>query len=171
MRHMTFEPARPLDTDAMPWIPAGPGKSFRPLRFAADGWSELMRLEPGSAVAPHRHTGEVHAFNLAGTREIFGTGERVGPGSYVYEPAGTVDGWRAVGDEPCVVHIKVVGSIAYLGGNGQVIKSVNAETQRALPGLVPGAWRAPSTADPRLNGAKRAAGPGAHAGPMRPARL
>ena len=39
MRTMTFEPARPRDTDAMPWIPTGPGKSFRPLRFAADGWS------------------------------------------------------------------------------------------------------------------------------------
>jgi 2,4'-dihydroxyacetophenone dioxygenase len=65
---MTFEPARPLDTDGMPWIPTGPGKSFRPLRFAADGWSELMRLEPGSAVALHRHSGDVHAFNLAGTR-------------------------------------------------------------------------------------------------------
>jgi ChrR Cupin-like domain len=94
MRNMTFEPARPLDTDGMPWIPTGPGKSFRPLRFAADGWSELMRLEPGSAVAVHRHTGDVHAFNLAGTREIFGTGERVGPGNYVYEPAGTLDGWE-----------------------------------------------------------------------------
>jgi hypothetical protein len=51
MRNMTFAPARPLDTGGMPWIPTGPGKSFRPLRFAADGWSEPMRLEPGSAVA------------------------------------------------------------------------------------------------------------------------
>ena len=67
VRQVTFEPAQPLDTDSMPWIPTGPGKSFRPLRFAADGWSELMRLEPGSAVALHRHTGDVHAFNLAGT--------------------------------------------------------------------------------------------------------
>ena len=105
MRPLTFEPAQPLDTDAMPWMPTGPGKSFRPLRFAADGWSELMRLEPGSAVAVHRHTGDVHAFNLAGTREILGTGERVGPGNYVYE---------------------------YLGENGEVIESVNAETQRAV---------------------------------------
>ena len=132
MQHVTSEPARPLDTDGMPWIPTGPDKSFRPLRFAADGWSELMRLEPGSTVALHRHTGEVHAFNLAGTREILGTGEQVGPGNYVYEPAGTVDGWGATGGEPCVVHIKVVGRIEYLDGNGQVIESVNAETQRAL---------------------------------------
>jgi hypothetical protein len=132
MHHLTFESARPIDTDSMPWIPTGPGKSFRPLRFTQDGWCELMRLEPGSAVAVHRHTGEVHAFNLAGTREIFGTGERVGPGNYVYEPAGTIDGWAAIGDEPCVVHIKVIGTIEYLGENGQVIDSVNADTQRAL---------------------------------------
>ena len=67
MRNMTFEPARPLDTDGMPWIP---------------------------------------------------TGERVGRGNYVYEP--------------CVVYIKVAGTIEYLGDDGQVIESVNAETQRAV---------------------------------------
>lgn len=132
MHRLTFEPARPLDTVSMPWIPTGPGKSFRPLHFAVDGWSELMRLEPGSGVAVHRHTGEVHAFNLAGTREIFGTGERVGPGDYVYEPAGTIDGWAATGDEPCVVLIKVAGTIDYLGEDGQVVESVDADTQRAL---------------------------------------
>jgi 2,4'-dihydroxyacetophenone dioxygenase len=131
MPKVTPEPALPVDTDGMPWIATGPGKSFRPLRFAADGWSELMRLEPGSSVALHRHTGEVHAFNIRGTREILGSGELVGPRSYVYEPAGTVDGWGAVGDEPCVVHIKVAGTIEYLDDNGQVIESVNAETQRA----------------------------------------
>jgi hypothetical protein len=49
----------------------------------------------------------------------------------VYEPAGTVDGWGAIGDEPCVVHVKVTGSIEYLGRNGQVIESVNAESRRA----------------------------------------
>jgi len=132
MPKMTPEPALPVDTDGMPWIPTGSGKSFRPLRFAADGWSELMRLEPGSAVALHRHTGEVHAFNVSGTREILGSGEVVGPGNYVYEPAGTIDGWGAVGDEPCVVHIKVIGTIEYLDDNGQVIESVNAGTQRAV---------------------------------------
>ena len=132
MTKLTPEPALPVDTDGMPWIPTGTGKSFRPLRFAADGWSELMRLEPGSAVALHRHTGEVHAFNISGTREILGSGELVGPGSYVYEPPGTVDGWGAIGDEPCMVHIKVTGTIEYLDDNGQVIESVNAETQRAV---------------------------------------
>jgi len=31
-----------------------------------------------------------------------------------------------------VVHIKVTGTIEYLGENGQVIDSVNADTQRAV---------------------------------------
>jgi 2,4'-dihydroxyacetophenone dioxygenase len=132
MRPVITGPARPLDTDGMPWIATGPGKAFRPLRFTADGWSELMRLEPGSAVALHRHTGSVHAFNLSGTREILGTGEQVRPGNYVYEPAGTIDGWRAVGDEPCIIHIKVSGVIEYLGDDGEVTETVSAETQRAV---------------------------------------
>jgi len=68
MRNVTFEPARPLDTGGMPWIPTRPGKSFRPLRFAADGWSELVRLEPDGTVAVHRHTGEVHATRLLDPR-------------------------------------------------------------------------------------------------------
>jgi 2,4'-dihydroxyacetophenone dioxygenase len=130
MPRLTAEPARPLDTDGMPWIGTGPGKSFRPLRFTADGWSELMRLEPGSVVALHRHTGELHAFNVLGTREIFGTGEIVGPGGYVYEPAGTVDTWGAVGEGPCVVHIKVTGVIEYLDDDDRVVDTVTSATQR-----------------------------------------
>ena len=132
MRPVTFEPARPLDTGSMPWIATGPGKAFRPLWFAAGGWSELMRLEPGSAVPLHRHTGEVHAFNLSGAREILGTGEWVGPGNYVYEPAGTIDGWAAVGAEPCVIHLMVAGLIEYLGDDGQVTETVSAVTQRGI---------------------------------------
>jgi hypothetical protein len=37
MHRLDFEPARPIDTEAMPWIPAGPGKSFRPLRSTWPG--------------------------------------------------------------------------------------------------------------------------------------
>src|SRR4029079_18296342 len=95
-------------------------------------WAERRRLEPGSAVAVHRHTGDVHAFNLAGTREIFGTGERVGPGNYVYEPAGTIDGCAPVGDDPRVVYIKEAVTIECLGDDVEVIESVNAQTQRTV---------------------------------------
>lgn len=125
------DPAFPLHTGDMAWIPTGDGKSFRPLRFEPGGWSELMRLEPGSVVSLHRHTGEVHAFNLSGTREILGTGELAGPGSYAYEPAGTTDAWQAVGDQPCVLHLKITGAIQYLGTDGKVTETVDAASQRA----------------------------------------
>ena len=43
----------------------------------------------------------------------------------------------AVGDEPCVVHIKVTGTIEYLDDNGQVTESANAEP--SAPSTWPGA--------------------------------
>jgi len=79
-----------------------------------------------------RHTGELHAFNVTGTREILGTGELVGPGNYVYEPAGTVDTWGATSDGPCVIHLKATGAIEYLGPDGQVTEAVTAASQRAI---------------------------------------
>ena len=125
------EPANPLSTDRMPWIPTSQGKSFRPLRFEPGGWSELMRLEPGAIVPLHRHTGELHAYNLSGAREILGSGELVGPGDYVYEPGGMVDSWRAVGDEPCVILIKAVGSVEYLDESGAVLDTADSRSQQA----------------------------------------
>src|SRR6185503_15413811 len=95
-----------LDTDRLPWIPLGPGESFKPLRFLPGdrGRVLLLRLEPGTVVPRHRHLGEVHAFNLSGHRQL-DTGEVVGPGGYVYEPAGNVDSWWTHGADPVIVHI------------------------------------------------------------------
>ena len=126
------DPAFPLDTEEMDWIPTGPGKSFRPLRVELGGWSELMRLEPGSAVALHRHAGEVHAYGVSGSRQILGTGEIAGPGSYVYEPAGTVDAWQAAGDQPCVLHLKIAGAVEYVDDSGRVTETVDSASQRAI---------------------------------------
>jgi hypothetical protein len=117
-------------TAVMDWIPTASGKSFRPLRFEADGWSELMRLEPGSGVASHRHTGEVHAFNLTGSRQLLHTGEVIGPGAYVYEPAGIIDSWRAIGDEPCIVHLKIRGAVEYVNAGGEVTETADSASQR-----------------------------------------
>jgi quercetin dioxygenase-like cupin family protein len=105
------------------------GKSFRPLRFLAGdrGFVELLRLQPGEAIARHRHTGEVHAFNLQGWREL-DTGERVGPGGYVYEPAGNVDSWKVNGDEALIVLVVVMGAVEYLDSTGEVTHRYTAST-------------------------------------------
>jgi 2,4'-dihydroxyacetophenone dioxygenase len=107
------------------WIPEGPGKWSRPLRFLNDnrGWVELMRLEPGVKLGLHRHTGEVHAYNLEGRRELC-DGRVVGPGDYVHEPAGNVDFWQAVGDTPLVVMVVVMGAVEYIGAHGEVTRRI-----------------------------------------------
>ena len=114
-------------TDAVPWVPLSPGKAFKPLRFLAGnrGFVELLRLEPGAAIARHRHTGEVHAFNLHGAREL-DTGEHVGPGEYVYEPAGNVDSWRVAGDDTLIVLVVVMGAVEYLDDAGNVAQRYDA---------------------------------------------
>ena len=88
----SFLPARAIGHGTVPWVPLSPGKSFKPLRFLHDdrGFVELLRLDPGEEIALHRHTGEVHALNLEGSRQL-SSGEIIGPGDYVYEPAGNVD--------------------------------------------------------------------------------
>lgn len=108
---------------ALPWQPIHPGFSLKLVRGSHDDAASralLLRLEPGTSIAPHRHTGEVHAINLAGTREL-DTGERIGPGGYVYEPPGNHDSWRAVGDEPVIVFVTVTGAVEYLDDRGEVL--------------------------------------------------
>ena len=122
-----------LDTASLPWIPLGPGESFKPLRFYPDdrGRALLLRLEPGIAVPRHRHLGEVHVFNLSGRRQL-DTGEVVEPGGYVYEPAGNVDSWKAVGDEPVIAHIVSFGAMEYLGDDDQILRRDTAASLREI---------------------------------------
>jgi quercetin dioxygenase-like cupin family protein len=119
-----------IDSATLEWIPLRDGLSFRPLQFAEDGYSLQLRLEPGVTIARHRHTGEVHAYNLFGTRELIETGKIVGPGTYVFEPAGNVDSWRCIGDEPCVVQISLKGRVEYLNADGVVIDVDDAFSTR-----------------------------------------
>jgi 2,4'-dihydroxyacetophenone dioxygenase len=116
-----------------PWIPsATPGKSARPLRFLPDdrGFVELLRMEPGLAMPLHRHTGETHVYQLAGSRRL-DSGEVVGPGTYVYEPAGNTDAWDVVGDEPLLALAIVIGCVEFVDADGRVRSVVSAATLRA----------------------------------------
>lgn len=107
---------------ALPWQPISPGFSLKVVRGSDDDHEArvlVLRLEPGTDTGWHRHTGEIHALNLAGTREL-SNGEVVGPGGYVYEPPGNHDTWRAVGDEPVIVFLTATGAIEYLDDAGAI---------------------------------------------------
>jgi len=93
------------------------------------GFVELLRMEPGVAMPLHRHDGEVHAYNLSGSRKLC-TGELVGPGDYVYEPPGNTDSWHVVGDEPMVAIIVVMGAVEFLGPEGEVSSTASAASMR-----------------------------------------
>jgi quercetin dioxygenase-like cupin family protein len=114
--------------DALPWQPIRPGFSLKVIKPGADDETAvlLLRLEPGTVIARHRHTGEIHALNLAGSREILDTGEVIGPGGYVYEPPGNVDSWRAIGDTPVIVFLTRSGAIEYLDERGGVKSSTTS---------------------------------------------
>lgn len=127
-----YLPACVTDAAGSPWVPSGtPGKSARLLRFLPDdeGFVELLRMEPGVTMPLHRHSGEIHAFNLSGSRQLC-TGEVIGPGDYVYEPEGNVDWWRVVGTETMTALVVVRGKVDFLAANGTVRHTANAQTQR-----------------------------------------
>lgn len=128
-----YLPARFTATAGLPWIPsATPGKSAKPLRFLANdgGFVELLRMEPGVIMPLHRHRGEIHAYNLVGSRQLC-TGEVIGPGDYVYEPPGNTDWWKIVGNEPMVALVIVMGTVEFLVPGGGAAKVVSARTQLA----------------------------------------
>lgn len=77
----------------------------------------------------HRHTGEIHAYNLSGTRRLC-SGEVVGPGDYVYEPPGNTDSW-VVGDDPLIALVVIMGEVEFLAPDGSCAVRVSANTQLA----------------------------------------
>jgi quercetin dioxygenase-like cupin family protein len=110
--------------ESLPWLPVSPGFDLKLVRGGTDDDTRalILRLQPGTVVARHRHTGEIHALHLAGQRKLLDTGEIIGPGGYVYEPTGNIDSWMAVGDEPLVIFLTARGAIEYLDDRGQVAR-------------------------------------------------
>ncbi|NNE96612.1 MAG: anti-sigma factor [Acidimicrobiales bacterium] len=122
-----------FDTNLIGWVPLAAGLSFKPLTFfpGDTGYQLLLRLEPGTIIPRHRHTGEVHAFNIEGSRRILTTDEVVGPGTYIHEPVGNTDTWQAVGEDVCIVHIEANGRVEYLDDDDNVVRHTSATTARA----------------------------------------
>jgi 2,4'-dihydroxyacetophenone dioxygenase len=126
-------PAHLTAADDTPWVPLGPGRAFKPIRFQRNdaGYVALMRVDPGIAIPLHRHTGSIHAYGIAGTRRL-GSGEIVGPGDYVFEPVGNTDTWATEGDDAVVVLIIVSGAVEYLADDGSVSARYSAKTQETV---------------------------------------
>jgi len=60
------------EIESLPWQPVRPGFSVKLLRGGGDDDTrvQLLRLEPGTVIPRHRHTGEVHANRLLDPRQV-----------------------------------------------------------------------------------------------------
>lgn len=125
------ETSPPIKTEDLPWMPLGDGIWARPLRFHGEERALQLMVAPGVAIERHKHAGEVHAFNVAGSRRL-NTGEIAGPGAYVYEPPGNEDSWECIGDEPCIVQIVMSGRLTYTGETGEALDYVDTSKLRSL---------------------------------------
>src|SRR5258708_5524737 len=127
----TSKTAYPVRAEAIDWVPLRAGLWFKPLHFEADGYSLQLRVDPGTTIARHRHTGEVNAYILSGAREIIDSGEIIGPGTFIHEPDGNNDTWRCHGEEPCIIQISVKGRVEYIDDAGNVLSHTDTHTAQA----------------------------------------
>lgn len=123
---------RGIDTTQMDWIPLAPGAWYKPVRFSenGEGWVSLVKLAPGAKVPRHRHAGAVQGFNLQGRGRFLDQGVVTTPGTYTFEPSGTVDSLVAEGDEELIMLFIVDGpAVEYLGEDGAVARRETIATK------------------------------------------
>lgn len=120
-----------FDTESIDWIALAPGAWYKPVRFAADGegWVSLVKLAPGAAVPRHRHAGAVQGFNLQGRGRFVEDDIVTTPGTFTFEPAGTVDTLVVEGDEDLVMLFVVDGPVEYLAGDDSVARRETQATK------------------------------------------
>lgn len=120
----------PIAADSLPWMPLAPGIATKPLRFAGEERTQLLKVDPGTSVGLHAHSGFVHAYTISGARRLDGD-VVAGPGSYVFEPNGNRDCWECAGDEPVVLFIHMTGALVSLGEGGSETGRTTTESLRA----------------------------------------
>ncbi|OVZ55083.1 hypothetical protein CDO44_22810 [Pigmentiphaga sp. NML080357] len=120
-----------FDTAAVDWIALAPGAWYKPVRFAANGeaWVSLVKLAPGASVPRHRHVGAVQGFNLQGRGRFVEDGVVTTPGTFTFEPAGTVDTLVAEGDEELVIFFIVDGPVEFLSADGDIVRRETQATK------------------------------------------
>jgi quercetin dioxygenase-like cupin family protein len=125
------------NTDALPWAEnwAGdPRIRLKLLMADIEGQRFAVRMQfaPGLTVAPHKHTGEVHAFTLAGKWNYLEYPDSPAnvAGSYLFEPPGTTHTLQVAADaaEPTDVQFVIYGAMLHLDESGAVIGVTDAES-------------------------------------------
>lgn len=124
-------------SDALPWADGWAGDpriKLKLLMADIEGGRFAVRMlfDPGVLVATHKHSGEVHAFTLAGEwayLEYPDTSPNRA-GSYLFEPPGSTHTLKVAdhAGELTDVLFVIYGAMLHLGEGGEVVAVTDAES-------------------------------------------
>lgn len=128
-----FEASHIGASSPLPYIDLGDGSAIQLLQvdLRSGLWISRVKFQPGCTIDSHYHTGSVYAVTLAGHWYYREYPESVnGPGSYLFEPAGSVHTLTVDvdADEAAHVWFAVQGANVNIGADGNVSSIVDAAT-------------------------------------------
>lgn len=120
-----LRPAILRTRDDLPFVDLGDGSHLQLLQvdLAQGLWVVRMQFDPGCTIDRHYHTGPVFAFTLSGRWRYKEYPDAINqPGSYLFEPAGSVHTLETApgSSEPAHVWFAVHGANVNLDADGQV---------------------------------------------------
>jgi pimeloyl-ACP methyl ester carboxylesterase/quercetin dioxygenase-like cupin family protein len=123
-----------IDTDSLPWIPFVPYASDVLLKVlkvdpVRGEWITLLKVPAGFQLPMHHHSGCVHVYTISGRWRYLEHDWVAGPGSFVFETAGSRHTPVGVGDEEIVTFNIVQGDWNLMSPDGQVLAIENWKSQ------------------------------------------
>jgi 2,4'-dihydroxyacetophenone dioxygenase len=125
------------DSLALPWAENwadDPAIQLKALMIDVEGgrYAVRMRFRAGLVVAPHKHTGEVHAFTFSGKWNYleYADSPTNVAGSYLFEPPGTTHTLKVADDagEWTEVLFILYGAMLHMDEGGAIIGVTDAES-------------------------------------------
>ncbi|WP_411826638.1 2,4'-dihydroxyacetophenone dioxygenase family protein [Luteolibacter sp. AS25] len=101
------------------WIPYIPGVDFIPLWFgnrSQPGFSNILRVQPGSQLNPHYHPAGVYGFTIQGSWRYLEHDWVANTGSFLWEPPGEAHTLVVDADAkvPMMTYFVSLGGLVYL---------------------------------------------------------
>ena len=119
-----------IDVESLPWMPFAPYSDKFMLKLIkvdpiSGQWITLLKLPPDSELPLHHHAGTVMVWTIAGQWRYLEHSWVAGPGSFVYETAGSRHTPVSVGDEEVITLNIVQGDWNLMTPDGAVLAIEN----------------------------------------------